>query len=162
MKVILRETVESLGAAGDEVSVADGYARNYLLPRKKAVLATPGNRKLLENQKARLQLKAMRGLTKAEVLAKEIQGTVCTITAKVVDGDRLYGSVTARDIVEQLKAKGFEIDKRAVMLSEPIKNLGAYIVPLQLHPDVKSEITVKVIAEEAPARRSEAPSQRED
>ncbi|NVM57712.1 MAG: 50S ribosomal protein L9 [Desulfobacterales bacterium] len=150
MKVILSETIESLGTIGDEVTVADGYARNYLLPQKKAILATRANRKLIEREKAQLELKAIKDKDRdnAEVMANKIQGAVCTIVANVSEEDRLYGSVSTRDIADQLKAQGFEVDRKMVMLSEPIKALGSYIVPVRLHPDVRPEITVKVIAEQ--------------
>lgn len=148
MKVILRETIDSLGTVGDEVSVADGYARNYLVPQKKAVSATPGNRRLVEQEKKKLEIRAIKDKGTAEALAEKIQGAVCTISAKVSEEDRLYGSVTTRDVTDQLLAQGLEVEKRMVMLSEPIKTLGSYIVPVQLHPDVKPEITVKVVAEE--------------
>lgn len=148
MKVILREMMESLGTVGDEVTVANGYARNYLLPQKKAVLATPTNRNLIKRERKQLELKAIKDHGKAEILAKKIQGAVCTISGKVSEDDRLYGSVTTRDIAEQLESQGFEVHRRMVMLSEPIKTLGSYIVPVQLHPEVNPEITVKVVAEE--------------
>ena len=148
MKVILREMMESLGTVGDEVDVAKGYARNYLLPQKKAVLATPANRNLIKRERKQLELRAIQDRGKAEVLAKKIQGALCNISGKVSEDDRLYGSVTTRDIAEQLQAQGFEIHRRMVMLSEPIKTLGSYIVPVQLHPGVNPEVTVKVVAEE--------------
>jgi large subunit ribosomal protein L9 len=148
MKVILRETIESLGTVGDEVTVANGYARNYLFPQKKAVLATAANSKLLEREKKQLELKTVKNLSKAEAMAKTIQGAICTIPAKVSEDDKLYGSVSTRDIEHQLKAQGFEVDRKTILLSEPIKTLGSYIVPVQLHPDVNPEITVKVVAEE--------------
>jgi len=148
MKVILRETIESLGTVGDEVTVANGYARNYLLPRKKAVLATAANSNLLERENKQLELKIVKDRNKAEAMAKTIQGAICTIAAKVSEDDRLYGSVSRRDIQDQLKAQGFEVDRKTILLSEPIKTLGSYIVPVQLHPDVNPEITVKVVAEE--------------
>ena len=148
MKVILRETIVSLGAVGDEVTVADGYARNYLVPQRKAVLATPANRKLVQSEAKQLELKAIKDKGTAAVMAEKIQGAVCTISAKVSEDDRLYGSVTTRDIADQLQAQGIEVDRRMVMLSEPIKTLGSYIVPVELHPEVKPEITVKVVSEE--------------
>jgi large subunit ribosomal protein L9 len=148
MKVILREMMESLGTVGDEVDVAKGYARNYLLPQKKAVLATPANRNLIKRERKQLELRAIQDRAKAEVLAEKIQGALCTISGKVSEDDRLYGSVTTRDIAEQLQSQGFEVDRRMVMLSEPIKTLGSYIVPVQLHPGVNPEVTVKVVAEE--------------
>jgi large subunit ribosomal protein L9 len=148
MKVILRETIDSLGTVGDEVSVAPGYARNYLVPQKKAVLATPGNRKLVELEKKELEVSAIKDKSEAEAMAEKIQGAVCMISAKVSEEDRLYGSVTTRDIADHLMGQGIQVERKMVMLSEPIKTLGSYIVPVQLHPDVKPEITVKVVAEE--------------
>jgi large subunit ribosomal protein L9 len=148
MKVILREMIESLGTVGDEVTVANGYARNYLLPQKKAVLATAANRNVIKRERKQLELQAIKDRGKAELLAEKIQGAVCTIAGKVSEDDRLYGSVTTRDIAEQLESQGFEVHRRMVLLSEPIKTLGSYIVPVQLHPDVSPEVTVKVIAEE--------------
>jgi large subunit ribosomal protein L9 len=148
MKVILKETIESLGTVGDEVLVADGFARNYLVPQNKAMLATPANRKLMEQHKKELELKAIKDKDLADALAEKIQGVVCTISGKVSEDDRLYGSVTTRDIAGQLSAQGYEVDRRMVLLSEPIKTLGSYIVPVQLHPEVKPEITVKVVPED--------------
>ncbi|MGD8512457.1 MAG: 50S ribosomal protein L9 [Deltaproteobacteria bacterium] len=148
MKVILREMIESLGTVGDEVTVANGYARNYLLPQKKAVLATPANRNMIKRERKQLEQRAIKDRGKAEVLAQKIQGAVCTISGKVSEDERLYGSVTTRDIAEQLQAQGFEVHRKMVQLSEPIKTLGSYIVPVQLHPDVNPEVTVKVVAEE--------------
>jgi large subunit ribosomal protein L9 len=148
MKVILTETIASLGTVGDEVNVAKGYARNYLVPKKKAIMATAKNRKLFERQSLRLEKQLAGEQTKAEALSEEMRGTVCTIAGKISEEDRLYGSVAARDIAEQLKAQGFEVDKSMIMLSEPIKTLGSYIVPIHLHADVISEITVRVVPEQ--------------
>jgi large subunit ribosomal protein L9 len=148
MKVILTEMIESLGTVGDEVNVAKGYARNYLIPQKKAIVATPKNRKVFERQRAQFEQQLAKDQTKAEVLAEKIQGAVCTIVGRVSDGDKLYGSVSTRDIAEQLKAQGFAVDKRMVMLSEPIKTLGSFIVPVRLHSDISPEITVKVVPEQ--------------
>jgi large subunit ribosomal protein L9 len=148
MKLILRETIEALGTVGDEVDVAKGYARNYLIPHNKAVLATSTNRKLIEKDRKKLELQALKEKGLAETQAQALAGIVCSITAKVSEEDRLYGSVSARDIWDQLKAQGIDVDKRMILLSEPIKTLGSYLVPIQLHPKVKPEITVKVVAEE--------------
>jgi large subunit ribosomal protein L9 len=148
MKVILREAIELLGTVGDEVTVAKGYARNYLIPQKKAVLATPANRKLIERERTGLELKAIKDKSKAAAMAEKVQGAVCTIAAKVSEDDRLYGSVTSRDIVDQLKNQGLKVDRRMILLSEPIKTIGSYVVPVQLHPEVRPEITVKVVTQE--------------
>lgn len=151
MKVILTEMIESLGTIGDEVNVAKGYARNYLIPRNKAIVATPKNRKVFEGQRAQFEQQLAKEETKAEVIAEKIRGAVCTIAGKVSEGDRLYGSVSTRDIAEQLKSQGFDVDKGMVMLSEPIKTLGSYIVPIRLHTNISPEITVRVVPEqEAP------------
>ncbi len=148
MKVILTEMIESLGTVGDEVSVAKGYARNYLIPQKKAIVATPKNRKVFERQRAQFEQQLAKDHTQAEVLAEKIQGSVCTIVERVSDDDKLYGSVSTRDIAEQLNAQGFAVDKRMVMLSEPIKTLGSFIVPIRLHSDISPEITVRVVPEQ--------------
>ena len=147
MKVILKEAVESLGGVGDEVVVAKGYARNYLLPQKKAVAANPTNRKLVEQERKQLELKALKDKEKAEEMAKRVEGTVCKIVAKVSEEDRLYGSVSVRDIEEKLQELGFDVDKKMILLTEPIKTLGSYRVPVQLYPEVKPEITVEVVPE---------------
>lgn len=148
MKVILRETIESLGTVGDEVTVAKGYARNYLLPQKKAVISTPANRTQIERDRAKLEIRAAKDKEQAEMFAEKVAGTVCTIAAKVSEEDKLYGSVGTRDIQEQLQAQGLEIDRKGILLSDAIKTLGSYTIPIQLHPEVKPEITVNVVAEE--------------
>lgn len=148
MRVILTEMIESLGEIGDEVNVTKGYARNYLIPQKKAIVSTPKNRKIFERQRAQLEQQVAREQTKAEVAAERIRGVVCTIAGKVSEDDRLYGSVSTREIAEQLRAQGFDVDKRMVMLSEPIKTLGSYIVPIRLYSDVTPEITVRVVPEQ--------------
>lgn len=148
MKVILTETIESLGTVGDEVDVAKGYARNYLVPKKKAIVATAKNRKLFERQRMQVEKQLDMAHAEAEAMAEKMRGAVCTIAGKVSEEDRLYGSVSTRDIAEQLKTQGFDVDKSMVMLSEPIKTLGSYIVPIHLHADITSEITVKVVPEQ--------------
>ncbi len=147
MKVILIEEIESLGTVGDEVNVAKGYARNYLIPQKKAIVGTSKNRKIFERRRGQLEQQLAKDRTKAEVMAEKIRGAVCTIAGKVSEGDRLYGSVSTRDIAEQLRAQGFGVDKRMVMLSEPIKTLGSYIVPIRLYSNIAPEITVRVVPE---------------
>jgi len=148
MKVILTETIESVGGIGDEVNVAKGYARNYLIPQKKAIVATSKNRKVFELRRVQLEQQLAKEQVKAEAMAERIRGVVCTIAGKVSEEDRLYGSVSTRDIAEQLKAQGFDVDKGIIMLSEPIKTLGSYIVPIRLYSDVTPEITVKVVPEQ--------------
>jgi large subunit ribosomal protein L9 len=126
MKVILKETIDSLGIIGSEVSVADGYARNYLLPQNKAVTATPQNRKMLEQESAKFELQIAKERKLAEEMAQRLEGVVCTIAAKVSEDDRLYGSVSVRDIVDTLANQDIVVEKRMVLLKEPIKAIGSY------------------------------------
>ena len=145
VKVILMETVESLGIIGKEVNVADGYARNYLIPRKKAVLATPQNRNLIEQARAKLELQQARERETAEEMAKRLEGVICRIESKVSEEDRLYGSVSIREIAEALAGQGIEVEKRMILLEEPIKALGVYQIPIRVYKDVKPVITVEVV-----------------
>ena len=124
MKVILKETIDSLGIIGSEVRVADGYARNYLFPQNKALLATPQNRRMLEQEKAKFELQIAKERTVAEEMAQKLEGVVCKIKAKVSEEDRLYGSVTIRDILDALVEQDVIVEKRMVLLKEPIKALG--------------------------------------
>jgi large subunit ribosomal protein L9 len=147
MDVILREDVEKLGAAGDLVTVKDGYARNYLLPRGLAYAATAGNKRRLEaEQKSRMR-RADAEIARAGEVATRLEAVSLSFAMKAGEGDKLFGSVTAHDIAERLKAEGFEVDKKAVELQEPIKALGVYKVPVRLHPDVKPEVRVWVVKE---------------
>ncbi len=149
-KVILTETIESLGVIGSEVKVARGFARNYLLPQKKAMLSTPANRSILERSRAKFELQIAKEKAFAEEMAKRLEGVSVTIAARVSDEDRLYGSVTVRDIVEALAAQGIEMEKRMVLLTEPIKNLGTYPVPIRVYKGIEPEITVEVVPEAVP------------
>lgn len=147
MDVILREDVDKLGAAGDVVSVKDGYARNYLLPRGLAYPATDGNKRRLEaEQKTRLR-RADAEVAQASEVAVRLEAVSLSFTMKAGEGDKLFGSVTSADIAERLKGEGFEVDKKAVELAEPIKALGVYKVPVRLHTDVKPEVRVWVVKE---------------
>jgi len=148
MKVILRETIESLGTIGSEVDVAKGYARNYLLPQGKAITATPQNRNIMAAEKAKVDLQIAKEKAIAEEMAARIEGVSCTITAKVGEEDRLYGSITVREIVDALAKQDIEVEKRRVLLSEPIKTLGTYKVPIRVYRDVEPEITVEVVPED--------------
>lgn len=148
MKVILRETIESLGTIGSEVNVAKGYARNYLFPQGKALDATPQNRNLMAAAKAKMDLQIAKEKAQAEEMAKQLEGVSCTIKAKVSEEDRLYGSVTVREVVEALAEKNIEVDKRRVLLVEPIKQLGTYQIPIRIYKDVEPEITVEVVPED--------------
>jgi large subunit ribosomal protein L9 len=147
MKVILKETIDSLGIIGSEVIVADGYARNYLLPQKKAVPATPQNRRMLEHEKAKFELQIAKERKVAEEMAQKLEGVVCKIEAKVSDEDRLYGSVSVRDIIDALAAQDISVEKRMVLLAEPIKALGSYKIPIRVYKEVEPEITIEVIPE---------------
>jgi large subunit ribosomal protein L9 len=147
MKVILKETIDSLGIIGSEVSVADGYARNYLFPQNKAVLATPQNRRMLEQEKAKFELQIAKERKVAEEMAQKLQGVVCQIKAKVSEEDRLYGSVSIRDIIDALGDQDVVVEKRMVLLKEPIKALGTYNVPIRVYKEVEPEISVEVIPE---------------
>ena len=147
MRLILKETIESLGIIGSEVDVKDGYARNYLLPQGKAVLATDQNRKLLQQQRAKIELQIAKEKGLAEEMAQRLENVVCTIAAKVHEEDRLYGSVTIRDIINALAKQEITVDKRMVLLSTPIKTLGTHKVPIRVYKEVEPEITVEVVAE---------------
>jgi large subunit ribosomal protein L9 len=147
MKVILKETIESLGIIGSEVTVADGYARNYLLPQKKAVIATPQNQKLLEQESAKFEVQIAKERKLAQEMAERLEGVVCTISAKVSEEDRLYGSVTIRDIIDALAKQDIKVEKRMVLLKETIKTIGTYQVPLRVYKEVEPEITVEIVPE---------------
>ncbi|MBC8434052.1 MAG: 50S ribosomal protein L9 [Desulfobacteraceae bacterium] len=147
MKVILTETIESLGIIGSEVTVAAGYARNFLMPQKKAVPATPQNRKMLEQEKAKFELQIVKEKGLAEEMAKRLEGVVCRINAKVSEEDRLYGSISTRDIVDALASQDIKINKRMVLLHEPIKAIGTFKVPIRVYKEVEPEIIVEVMPE---------------
>src|SRR4051812_14331004 len=147
MEVILREHIDNLGRRGEIVKVADGYARNFLLPRKMALLATAGNKKVIEREKEKFDLKEAEEQKVAQALADRIAAADVEIARKVGETDALFGSVTNADIAESLAAKGFELDRRKIQLHEPIKKLGEYNVPVKLHRDVAVTVKVKVVAE---------------
>jgi len=146
MEVILRQAVEKLGQPGDVVKVSPGFARNYLLPRGIAYAATAGNLKRIAQEKARLQAAEDERRGGAQTIATRLENVSLTFSARVGEEGKLFGSVTASDIAEQLHAQGFDmIEKRQIDLHEPIKALGVYRVPVRLHADVKPEIKVWVI-----------------
>jgi large subunit ribosomal protein L9 len=145
MEVILRQAVENLGKPGDLVSVKAGYARNYLIPRGFALAANEGNKKRIEQQKTRLEAAENERRGAAQQLADRLEQVSLTFSARVGEEEKLFGSVTAADIAQQLHAQGFEIEKRQVDLHEPIKSLGVYRIPIKLHADVKPEVRVWVI-----------------
>lgn len=147
MKVILKETIDSLGIIGSEVDVAKGYARNYLLPQNKAVQATPQNRKMLEKERAKFDLQIAKERNLAEQMAQRLEGVQCTIAAKVSEENRLYGSISVRDIVEALATQDILIEKRMVLLKEPIKEVGSYKIPIRVYKEVEPKITVEIVPE---------------
>jgi large subunit ribosomal protein L9 len=149
MKLILREDVENLGKGGELVDVKPGYGRNFLLPRGLAVPANPKNVRELEHQKKIAEAKAAKLRASAEAVAKRLADTPVTLKRKVGEQDKLYGSVTALDIVEALAARGLQLDRRTIDLPEPIKTLGDFDVPVKLHRDVIGKAKVKVEAEPA-------------
>jgi large subunit ribosomal protein L9 len=148
MEVILREDVERLGSRGQVVKVADGYARNFLLPKRLAVAATDSNRKIVEQERQAHLRREAKQKSEAEDLAKLLGGVTVTIAQKAGENDQLFGSVTAKDVVDALAQQNYTVDRRKVQLDEPIKQLGEFKVPVKLHKDVVAEVTVKVVKEE--------------
>ncbi|RPJ69551.1 MAG: 50S ribosomal protein L9 [Desulfobacteraceae bacterium] len=147
MRVILTQTIESLGIIGSEVEVKPGYARNYLLPQKKAVAATAENRHRLKQEKSKFELQIAKERQLAEEMAKRLAGVSCKIAAKVAEENRLYGSVGVREIIEALAAQNIVVEKRMVLLTEPLKELGSYQVPIRVYKGVEPDITVEIVAE---------------
>ena len=147
MEVILRQHVDNLGRRGEIVKVADGYARNYLLPRKLALLATEGNKKVIERERVKFEAKEAEEKKVAEAIGERINSVEVEISRKVGETEALYGSVTSADIAEALHAKGLELDKRKIVLQEPIKKLGEFDIPVKLHRDLTTHVKVKVVAE---------------
>ena len=149
MEVILRDHVDNLGRRGEVVKVADGYARNYLLPRKLALLATDGNKKQIEREREKFETKEAEEKKVADAFAARIGNAEIEIARRVGENDVLFGSVTTSDIAAALGAKGSEVDRRKLQLHEPIKKLGEFDVPLKLHREVVANVKVKVVAEGA-------------
>jgi large subunit ribosomal protein L9 len=147
MEIILREHVEHLGERGEIVKVADGYARNYLLPRKLALLVTEGNKKQIERERVKFDAKELEERKVAEAVAARLANVEIVIARKVGETEALYGSVTSADIAEALSAKGFAIDRRKLQLAETIKTISEVDVPVKLHRDVTTTIKVKVVPE---------------
>jgi large subunit ribosomal protein L9 len=144
MEVILKEDVQKLGHRGDVVKVADGYGRNFLLPRKLAIEATPANRAVIEQMKAAAVRRSAKEKSDAEALAKQFTTVHLTFLRKVGDREHLFGSVTAADIAQEMEARGFNIDRRKIQLDEPLKTLGDFDVPIKLHRDVAAPIKVTI------------------
>lgn len=147
MDVILRSDVDNLGKAGEVVTVKPGYARNFLLPKGLAYEATEGNKRRLEAEKGQRAKKQAAETGAAREVAAKLEAVSLTFTMKAGEGEKLFGSVTAADVAERLKAEGFAVDKKSVELAEPIKALGVYKVPVRLHHEVKPEVRVWVVKE---------------
>jgi len=147
MKVILRQNHESLGQVGDVVDVKDGFARNFLIPRKIAYAALTGNIQALEEEKKTLEKKLMQEIHASENLSTELEKVSVSIPVQVGEEDKIFGSVTTQMIADALKEKGFEIDKRKIDIEEPIKALGIYGISIKLHPSVTAKIKVWVVRE---------------
>jgi len=145
MKVILRKNFDQLGKVGDTVSVKDGYARNFLIPRQIAYQATKGNIIALEEEKKQIQKKDAKELATAQTLAVNIEKVSVTIPVTVGEEDKIFGTVTAQMIADSLKEKGFDIDKRKIEITEPIKSLGIYSVTVKIHPSVTATIKTWVV-----------------
>src|SRR5262245_12579288 len=148
MEVILRDHVDNLGQRGEVMKVADGYARNYLLPRKLALPATEANKKWIERERKIAEARDQEERGAADAIASRLTVLELTIAKKVGENDQLYGSVTNADIAEVLAKKGFEIDRRKILLPDPIKSLGEHTVPVKLHRDVTAQLKVTVAKEE--------------
>jgi large subunit ribosomal protein L9 len=148
MEVILKEDVAKLGSRGDVVKVAEGFGRNYLLPRKLAIEASHGNKAVIEQMKAATVRRTAKEKSSAEVLAKQLEGVSVSFQRKTGEHDQLFGSVTSGDIADALAKKGFELDRRKIQVHEPLKTVGEFTVPIKLHKDVTAHLRV-VIEKEA-------------
>jgi len=147
MKVILLEDIPSLGKAGDLVKVSDGYGRNYLIPQKKAMVATEKSVKVIEHQKRLVQQGMEKAKKDAEKLGRQIENLSCTFAKTVGESGKLFGSVTSMDVENYLKENGIEVDRKKIALEEPIKNLGMFTVLIKLHPEVTTHLKVWVVQE---------------
>ncbi len=147
MQVILLENVPSLGKAGDLVKVSDGYGRNYLIPQKKALLATEKSLKVIEHQKRQVQQRMEKTKKDTEKMGQRIETLSCTFVKTVGESGKLFGSVTSMDIENFLKENGIEVDRKKISLEEPIKNLGMFTVPIKLHSEVTANLKVWVVQE---------------
>jgi len=145
MKVILCEDIEKLGATGETVKVKDGYARNYLIPKNLALEATTGNTRVVDEIKKKRQLAAEREKEKAQTLCTSIQSASCTISSQAGEDEKLFGAVTSADIAEAFESEGFKLDKKQILLDEPIKKLGVFQVSIKLHPEVTASVKVWVV-----------------
>jgi large subunit ribosomal protein L9 len=151
MEVILKEDISNLGHRGDVIKVADGYGRNYLLPRKLAMEANAANKAVIEQMKASAVRRSAKEKAEAEQLVTQLNTLALVFTRRVGENDHLFGSVTSSDIAQELAAKGFAIDRRKIQLDEPLKSTGEFHVPVKLHREVTAHVGVTVKGEEAPA-----------
>ena len=147
MKLLLKEDVDGLGFCGEEVEVKDGYGRNFLIPKGKALLATPNNLKAFNHQKRIVQAKVKKVTGIAQEVADKISAVTIQIKKKMGDGGKMFGAVTAQEISDLLKAKGIDIDRRKIQIQEPIKKAGEYSIPAKLHPEVTAENKLAVEGE---------------
>ncbi len=147
MEIILRKDVEGLGKGGDVVKVADGYGRNYLLPKGLALVSTPGNLRRFEEQRRIESVRGRKLQREAEKLAHALDAVSLTAVVKAGEDDRLFGSVTSKDIAALLEKEGYAVDRRKIDLPEPIKELGVYQIPVNLHPDVPAKVKIWVVKE---------------
>jgi large subunit ribosomal protein L9 len=147
MKLLLKEDVDGLGYCGEEVEVKDGYGRNFLIPKGKALLATPNNLKAFNHQKRIVQAKVKKVTGIAQEVADKISAATIQIKKKMGDGGKMFGAVTAQEISDLLKAKGIDIDRRKIQIQEPIKKAGEYSIPVKLHPEVTAAIKLTVEGE---------------
>ena len=147
MKVFLKEEVKNLGKIGDVVNVSEGYARNFLLPKKFAVEANPKNLKEFEHKKRIIQEKAAKIKDASKATADKLSALTLKIRAKAGEEEKLFGSVTTMDIAEAFKAEGFEVDKKKILLAEPIKRLGEYTVEVKIHSEVNATVKVQVVSD---------------
>ena len=147
MKIILRQDMDTLGLEGDIVDVANGYARNYLIPKGFALEANNQNIKLFETQKKKIEIKRLKAKEEAEKIREKLSDVMITISQKAGEEDKLYGSVTSMDIAAQLEKEGIVIDRKKISMEKPIKSLGEFEVPIRLYPEVTGSIKVSVVPE---------------
>ena len=157
MEVILKEDIVNLGHRGDVVKVADGYGRNFLLPRKLALQATDANKAVIETMKTAAARRSASEKVQADELVAKLDPVVLSFTRKTGDGGHLFGSVTSADIASALASQGFEIDRRKIALNEPLKSIGEFSVAIKLHREVTAHVTVKVLAEATAETTAETP-----
>lgn len=148
MEVVLRATIERLGSPGDVVTVRPGFARNFLLPKKLAYPATPGNLKVIQQERQKMLRREAQRREEAEKLAAMLGELELSFSRRVGEQDALYGSVTSSDIADELESKGYTVDKRKIVLDDHIKQLGEFVVPIRIFPEVVAEVKLRVVAED--------------